>query len=160
MRDREFGQQIVEFGLAAVAVRLHHFEHGADILLDRHAPEDRGFLRQISDTAPGAAIHRQAGDILAIKLDRTVIGLDEPGNHVKDGGFARPVGAEQADGLAALNMEADVAHHGAALEALADLDDLEPRIVGYEMRHAVIRLRLAPLCAHIARHRIPTSIWP
>ena len=32
---------------------------GADVLFGGHAAEDRGFLRQIADAEPRAAVHRQ-----------------------------------------------------------------------------------------------------
>ena len=59
-RDVEFLQQAVEFGFAPALVRLDHFEHGADVLLDIEAAEDRGLLRQIADAEPRALIHGQA----------------------------------------------------------------------------------------------------
>src|SRR5580698_4675114 len=35
--------------LSRLGDRLRHFEHGADVLLDGQAAEDRGFLGQIAD---------------------------------------------------------------------------------------------------------------
>ena len=64
---REFGQQRVEHLLAPVAHRLDHLEHGADIVLDAQAAEDRGLLRQVADAEPGAAVHRQIGDVVAVQ---------------------------------------------------------------------------------------------
>ena len=112
------------------AVGLDHLQHGADVVLHRQAAEDRGFLRQIADAEPCAAIHRQAGDVEAVEPDRAVVGLDQPGDHVEAGRLARAIGAEQADGLAALHREADVAHHLAALVALADAIDDEQAVLG------------------------------
>ena len=56
----ELLEQRVEVGLAAAAVRLDQFQHGADVLLDVQAAEDRGFLRQIADAEARALVHRQA----------------------------------------------------------------------------------------------------
>ena len=59
--------------LLLVAVSTH-FQHGQDILLDGQAAEDRGLLRQIADAEAGALVHRQGGDVLAVELDRAVVG--------------------------------------------------------------------------------------
>ena len=60
-------KQRVEHRLARLGLGLGHFEHGADVLLDRQAAEDRGLLRQIADAEARAAIHRQIGDVLAVE---------------------------------------------------------------------------------------------
>src|SRR6185312_908360 len=49
----------IEHLLAQLGFGLGDFEDGADILLDRQTAKDRGFLRQITDAAAGAAVHRQ-----------------------------------------------------------------------------------------------------
>ena len=54
------------------------FEHRADILFDREAAKDRGFLRQIADAEPGALIHRQLGDVVAVELDAPRSALIRP----------------------------------------------------------------------------------
>ena len=69
MRNVEFLQQRVEVVLALLAALLHDLEHGADVLLDRQAAEDRRFLRQIADAEPGAAVHRHRGYVEAVDLD-------------------------------------------------------------------------------------------
>ena len=102
---------------AAVAVGLGDLQHGADIVLDAQAAKDRGFLRQIADAEPGAAIHRQARDVIAVEFDHALVGFDQPGDHVEDRGLAGAVRAEQADGLAAPDIEAHVLHHPAGLVA-------------------------------------------
>ena len=55
-----------------VAIGLEQFGGGADILFGGQAAEDRGFLRQIADAQAGAAVHGQAGDVMAVDLDRPV----------------------------------------------------------------------------------------
>ena len=89
-------------------VGLDHLEDGADVLLDGHAAEDRGFLRQVADAEAGAAVHRHAGDVVAVELDGAVVGLDQAGDHVEDRGLAGAVRAEQADRLAARHREAGI----------------------------------------------------
>ena len=117
-RDVEFLEQRVEIGVAPAAVRLHHFEHRADIVLDIEAAEDRGLLRQIADAEPRALVHRQRGDVVAVELDAAAVGLDQAGDHVEHRGLAGAVRPEQADRLAAPHIERDALDHHAAAEAL------------------------------------------
>ena len=117
MGDVEFVEQRVELVLALALVRLDHLEDRADVLLDGQAAEDRGLLRQVADAEAGAPVHRQPGDVVAVELDAAVVGLDQPGDHVEDGGLAGAVRAEQADRLAAPHIKRDALHHGAAGEA-------------------------------------------
>jgi hypothetical protein len=98
---------------AALLAQLDHRQH---VLLHRHAAEDRGFLRQIAQAGAGALVHRQGGDVLAIEVDRAVVGRDQAGDHVETGGLAGAVGAQQAGHLAAAQGETDVPHHLAAAE--------------------------------------------
>ena len=127
---REFLEQGVELGFAPPPVRLDDLEHGADVLLDVEAAEDRGFLREIADAEPRALIHRQRGDIPAVEMDVAAIGLDEAGDHVEHRRLAGPVGPEQADGFAAPDVEAHPAHNLAAAEALLDAMDGEIVAIG------------------------------
>src|SRR6202030_3124273 len=98
-------------------------EHGADVVLDIEAAEDRGFLRQIADAEPGALVHRQLGDVAAVELDAALVGFDQPGRHVEHGGLAGAVRAEETDGFALAHIEADAFDHHAADEALLDAMD-------------------------------------
>ena len=115
-RDIEFLKQRIEVRLTAAAVRLHHFEHRADVVLDVQAAENRRFLRQIADTEPGALVHRQRGDVIAIEFDAAAVGVDQAGDHVEHRGLAGAVRAEQADRLAPPHIERDALHHHAAAE--------------------------------------------
>ncbi len=65
--DVELLEQRVELALALLAARLDDFEHGADVVLDVEAAEDRGLLRQVADAEPRAAVHRQAGDVVPVE---------------------------------------------------------------------------------------------
>ena len=81
----------LEIALAPLAVGLHHLQHGADVVLDVEAAEDRRLLRQIADAEPGALVHRQRGDVVAVELDAAAVGFDQPGDHVEDRGLAGAV---------------------------------------------------------------------
>src|SRR5688572_20670304 len=132
MRDRELGEEILEPRLARVLQRLDHLEDGADVLLDREAAEDRGLLRKVADAEPRAAIHRQLRDVVPVEADRSDVGRDEAGDHVEAGRLAGAVRAEEADRLAALHEEADVAHDGPLAKTLAEILRGEALVVGDE----------------------------
>ena len=117
-RDVELVEQASSSASRFFLLGLDHFEHRADVLLDRQAAEDRGFLRQIADAEPGALVHRQLGDVVAVELDGAVIRLDQAGDHVEHGGLAGAVRTEQADRLAAADIDADAAHDLAGAKAL------------------------------------------
>ncbi len=115
----------VELGLAPVPVGLDDLEHGADVVLDVQAAEDRGFLRQVADAQPGAAVHRQARDVVAVERDPPAIGRHQAGDHVEDGGLAGAVGSEQANRLAVADIEPGVLDDGPAAIALGQPFDRE-----------------------------------
>src|SRR5882724_10708152 len=110
-RDVEFVEQRIELGLALFSGGFDDFEHRADILFDREAAKDRGLLRQIANPQPRALIHRELGDVVAVEFDGAAIRLDQAGDHVEHGGLAGAVRTQQADRLAAADIDADAAHH-------------------------------------------------
>src|SRR5213075_2047349 len=116
-----------------IRFRLGHFENSSDILLDREAAENRGFLRQISDTEPGAAVHRQLGNVLTVELHGAGVGGDQAGNDVEAGRLAGAVRAEQPHNLAALDRNADIAQDRPALEAFAQAVTDQTAIIGNQM---------------------------
>ena len=107
-----------------------HLQHGADVLLDREPPEDRGLLRQVAHAQLGAAVDGQArelGDLLVVVLeeDATLVGLDESHDHVERRGLAGSVGSEQADDLSLIDVDGDVVHHRAGLVFLDEFAGIE-----------------------------------
>src|SRR5579863_7580577 len=130
MTDREFGEQVVDSGLAQFGHWLRDFEHRPDVLLDRQAAEDRRFLRQIADPQASAAVHRQFGDVLAVEGDAPHIGTNEPGDDVEAGRLAGAVWAKQPNRLAALHRYIDAAQHRPLLEALAEIVRRESGVAG------------------------------
>ena len=96
--------------------------HAHDVVAHAHAAEDRVLLRQVADAEPRALVHRQRGDVRAVDRDAARIGRDQAHDHVEAGGLARAVGTQQADDLAAAQVQADVLHHLAALERLGEVD--------------------------------------
>lgn len=101
-------------------------DHRHDIVLDRHAAEDRGLLRQIAQPHAGALVHRLGRDVLAVQPDGAAVRRDQAGDHVETGRLAGPVGPQQARDLAALDVQGDVAHHLPLAEGAGDVFDPQP----------------------------------
>lgn len=116
MRDVKLVQQIVDDRLLLVFIAFDEFDHGAEILLNAEASENRRFLRQIADAQTCALIHGKIRNVRAVDKDTTAIGGDQPGDHVKTGCFAGAVRAEEADYFAAFDAHGNAAHDRPALE--------------------------------------------
>src|SRR5690242_8303250 len=129
MSDRKFGEQTVERGFAQIRRRLGDLEDRANVLLDGEAAEYRSFLRQVTNAEPGPAVHRKIGYVAPIEVDRPGLGCDETGDNIKARGLSRAVRTQQADNLAALNRDADIAQDRASFEALAQTASEEAAIV-------------------------------
>ena len=70
---------------------------------------------------PRAPVHRQRGDVLVVDQHLARIGGDQPGDDVEAGGLAGAVRPQQAHGLAAMDVERDVAQHRAAAIVLGQM---------------------------------------
>ena len=114
-------EQPLEQRVAPVALGLGDLQHGADIVLDVEAAEDRRFLRQVADPEPGATVHRQSGDVLVVQQHLPGVGGDQPGDDVEAGGLAGAIRPQQAHGLAPVDRQRDIAQHGAVAVVLAQM---------------------------------------
>ena len=100
--------------LGLILLRIFgHFEHGAEVVLDRQAAENRRFLRQIAHAHLRALVDRfvgQLGDLSLVVFQKNAsfVGLDESHDHIEGRGLARSVGAEQSDDLALIDVDRDV----------------------------------------------------
>src|SRR5690606_22545193 len=81
--------------------------------------EYRRLLRQVAYAEPRAAIHRLAGAVAPVEHDAAVVGRHQADDHVEAGGLAGAVGAEQADNLAGVQRQPEVADDLARPVALA-----------------------------------------
>ena len=113
--DLEVGEEPFEAAVALLAGEREGFEDGQDVLLDGHAAEDGGLLREIAEAHAGAAEHRQTGDIAALEVDLPGGGADQAGDHVEGGGLAGAVGAEETEDLAAVDGHVDALDDAAPL---------------------------------------------
>ena len=127
------------------AVGLGDLEHGADIVLDVQAAEDRRLLRQVADARAARAGTSAAGDVLAVEQHLPGVGGDQAGDDVEAGGLAGAVRPEQADGLAAVQPQRDVAQHRAAAIVLGQTPGREGGSPGRRpLRGREPRRRLSP----------------
>ena len=94
--DAELGEQFLAALPALLSVERLRLEDRHDVLLDRQFAEDRFLLRQIAHAHAGALVHGIAGHFLVLEKDASPIRAHEADDHVKAGGLARAVGAEQA----------------------------------------------------------------
>src|SRR5271165_2117874 len=108
-----------EHRLTRPAIGLVHLEHGANVVLDIQAAEDRRLLRKITDPEPGPLEHWQPRNVVTIEFDRSLVRPDEARNHIKDGGLASPVRAQKSNGFTSSDRNADVLHHHAAAIAFS-----------------------------------------
>jgi hypothetical protein len=109
--------------LAPLGVGLDRLKHGANVLLDTEAAEDRGFLRQIADAEARALVHRQRCHVESVEFDAAFVGLDQAGHHIEDRRLAGAVGPEQADRFAFAHVEAHPLDDFAADEGLLQAVD-------------------------------------
>ena len=117
--DLQFFHQRGQFVGAAGGVEvLAQFKHRVDVVGDAELAEHRGFLGQVAQAQAGAFVHGQAGDVPAVERDAAGVGADQAHDHVKAGGLAGAVGAEQADDFAGAHFHREVVHHLARAVAL------------------------------------------
>jgi hypothetical protein len=68
-------------------------EDRQDVLLHRELPEHRGFLRQVADPEPSAAVHRELRDVAAAEEDLAPVRPEESNDHVERRRLPGSVGA-------------------------------------------------------------------
>ena len=106
--------ELLDEGLDALLLVLlrvgGHFEHGADVVLDRQAAEDRGLLRQVAHAELRPAVDGQFGelrDLLLVVLEEDLpgVGFDQPDDHVEGRGFPGSVRTQQTDDFALIHID-------------------------------------------------------
>ena len=97
-------------------------EPEGDVLEDAHVPEQGVVLE---DEADLPLADRLVGRVLAVKVDRALIGRLQPGDDAQQRGLARSRGAEQRHQLAARDVETHVVERDEVAERLAQVADLD-----------------------------------
>ena len=114
----------------AAPVRLAQLDHGHDVLLHRHAPENGGLLRKVTEAHPRTLVHGLGGDLLAVQPDGALIGGDQAGDHVEAGRLAGAVRAEESLHLAPAKTQGYALDHRTAAVGLADPVDNQTVVFG------------------------------
>ena len=144
LRDTEAVEPVK--GLATRAVRCHAVERGeVDELIDHEHPRvEPAFLGEI---APGRA--RQASTVDAIPRHRPGIGREHAEDDPHRRGLARPVRAEEAEHLAARDLERQAVERDDRAEALVEVIDHQahqPRIAATRRERARTMVPLEAKC--------------
>jgi hypothetical protein len=121
VRDVQVLEQLLQARLDVAARQALQLEHRLHVLLDRELAERRVLLRQVGDAQARARVDRQVRELAPVELDAPGVRGDQADDHVKAGGLARAVGAQQPDHLAAGHLERHVLHHAARLVALVQV---------------------------------------
>jgi hypothetical protein len=106
--EAEAAEQVVgaQRGLARPGARA---ERGhLDVLADGQRPERMTVLEGAREPAPSTAVGGPARDVAPFELDRAGRWTVEPGEHVDERGLAGAVRPDQAEHLAAVELERDV----------------------------------------------------
>ena len=85
---------------------------GHEVLPDREAAEDAGFLGQVADAQPRTAVHGQGRHVLAHPADAALVRGFYAHHHVEGRGLSCPVGPQEAHNLPSAHKEAHIPHHG------------------------------------------------
>ncbi len=125
---RNSSKQAIQLFLARAFIGLDEFKNRHDVVFDREPPEDRGFLRQISDTQPGTAVHWQPCYVPAVDGDAASIGRNQPGDHIEYGRLTGAVRSEKSDRLSAPDRQADALDDLPLPIGLFDIDDGQPAV--------------------------------
>lgn len=97
MTDTQLRQQFLATRLARLRIKIWSgLENGEDIFLYREATKDGRLLWQVANPRLRASVHGLCREVLLIQRNTTCIRRDEADDHVKGGGLACAVGAEQA----------------------------------------------------------------
>mmetsp|Transcript_24547 Transcript_24547/g.32050 ORF Transcript_24547/g.32050 Transcript_24547/m.32050 type:complete len:293 (-) Transcript_24547:1332-2210(-) len=125
--DREIGKQLFQPFTTLVGVLDRDIQNRRDVVLYRQTTEDRHLLRQISDTHPRPAIHRQRCCVLPVDGHGSGFGKNEPRDCVKAGCLARSVRPKKSDDLTAVQRHRNIADHDLLAVGLAQLFNTQAR---------------------------------
>ena len=108
--DIEFLKQGFERLFALVTIGDRILKDSANIVFDIQPAKNRGFLREITNAKPCAAIHGQLRDFMPVKINAATIRSHKARDHIKNGGLARAIRPEQADRFTATHRQAHILH--------------------------------------------------
>src|SRR5579875_3172334 len=154
----------------AVSARQHR---NPQVVAHRQAREDLVDLEALGDAALADQGCAEAGDVLALELDRSGARRNDVREHVEEGRLARAVGPDDGADLAFAELERDVVDRSQAAVALGEVAgrNLTKRYggltavddVSFELREGEIRAVIGPngagkaTCFNILANVIPPS---
>ncbi|MNX38675.1 hypothetical protein D3C86_690170 [compost metagenome] len=113
-------------GEGHVLADVHRVEQGA--VLEEHA-------ELLADLVELPLL--EAGDILAVHVNRTLIGLQEADQELDEDRLPGARGPDDDGGLAPLDVQGDVVEHLLAPEGLVHVLERDDRVRDYEVRHSI-----------------------
>ena len=122
----QFIEQCLKFLLTASAVKvIAIFEDCENIVFNAELAENRRFLRQVTQAQPGTFVHRFGRQVPPIEQNIAAVRRDQTNDHVKGGGLAGTIGAEQADDFATFYFERQAFDDLARLVAFGNFLDAQ-----------------------------------
>jgi hypothetical protein len=94
-----------------------HVRADQDVLGGRELGEDAGGLEGTGKAGADPLVLPRAGDVFTVEEDAAGRRCDLAGDETDAGGLARPIRPDQADDLAAADVEGEIAHGPNAAEA-------------------------------------------
>ena len=133
----------------APAQRVHRHDQ---VLLHGHRAPQLQVLKSASDAEPRAFVHRRVSQRVVVEIDRPCVRPDDAGDAVEERGLARAVGPDEAEDLAAVQVQR---------HAIESDDAAKPhgQVAHAEHRHATFTLRppTAPAADRACRTRLRRS---
>src|SRR5438309_2833371 len=106
----------------------------AHVVEARHEVEESDVLECSRDAQPRHLVRLRAGDVATVENYTTCCRLEESRNVVEQRGLAGPVGADQGEDLAALDVQAHVVDRDQPAKALGEVRELEDVLGGAQTR--------------------------
>jgi hypothetical protein len=108
---REEVQCLLGGGLRVLAVAAVHPQRDLEVLRHRERREHTLAAGNLDDPLHGDVMRAHPADVDALVADAAVLGRDETGDRAQHGGLAGAVRAQERDGFAAAELEADAEQH-------------------------------------------------
>src|SRR5216683_3350355 len=101
---------------------------GHDVVQHGHALEERDVLEGPGDAEGGHVVGLELGPVLALEQDSSLLGVVEATDDIDQGGLPRPVGPDDRDDLAPVDVDAHVGERLDRPESHGDVVDMEQRL--------------------------------
>ena len=123
---RILGERQVQ-GVAERVAPAHRVHRHHQVLLDGHRAPELQVLEGPRDAEPRTQVRRRVGQRPRVEIDRPAVGPHHAGDAVEHRRLACAVGADQAEDLAAVQVERDAVEGDDASEADGHITDAQHR---------------------------------